>query len=54
MIRPSPLDEAEMKCEFRRLYAEVGWDGCHQALYEMVCAANWLIAVMAEERGLDD
>lgn len=47
---PGPLDEAQMRQEFRRLYREIGDTGCIQVLYEMLMAARWLSEIMLEER----
>ncbi len=47
---PGPLQEAEMKSEFRRLYKYIGEAGCMQALFEIVKAGEWLAEVMVEEK----
>ncbi len=47
---PGPLDEAQMRQEFRRLYREIGYDACTQVLYEMLVSARWLSEIMLEER----
>lgn len=48
---PNQLDEAQMRQEFRRLYHEIGFNGCMQVLYEFMLSANWLTEIMIEERG---
>lgn len=50
IIKPGPLQEAEMKLEFRRLYREQGKAACLQVLYEIMKASEWLGEVMLEER----
>lgn len=47
---PNLLDEAEMKQEFRRLYREIGFDGCMQVLYEFLKSGEWLSGIMLEEK----
>ena len=47
---PGPLYEAEMKLEFRRLYKEIGPEGCMQVLFEIMKSGEWLSEVMLEER----
>jgi hypothetical protein len=47
--QPSVLDEAQMRQEFRRLYAEIGFAGCLQVLFEFFKSAQWLSEVMIEE-----
>lgn len=47
--KPSVLDEASMRLEFRRLFREIGMHGCLQTLYEMIACAEILVAVMGEE-----
>lgn len=47
---PGLADEAQMKQEFRRLYREIGQDGCMQVMYEMIKAGEWLSQIMLEER----
>lgn len=47
---PSLLDEAQMKQEFRRLYREIGFDGCMQVLYEFLKSGEWLSGIMLEEK----
>lgn len=49
MNKPSVTDEAQMRQEFRRLYREVGWNGCLQVLYEFLKSAEWLAEIMVEE-----
>lgn len=49
--KPSVLDEAQMRQEFRRLYREIGMTGCLQALYEMLACARILSDIMSEEAG---
>lgn len=49
MQMPSPLDEAELKLEFRRLYAKIGTIGCLQVMYEFLISAKWLGEVIMEE-----
>ncbi len=51
---PSPLDEAQMRQEFRRLYREIGDGGCIHVLYEMIVAARWLSETILQERGAMD
>jgi hypothetical protein len=50
MIEPSPLDEAQMRQEFRRMFREVGWNGCLQVLYEFLKSAEYLAEIMIEEK----
>lgn len=48
-MNPGPLVEAEMRLEFRRLYKEIGYDGCTQVLFEILKSAEWLSEIMLEE-----
>lgn len=48
--QPSPLDEAQMMAEFRRLHKEIGHDGCMQVFYELLKSAEWLSQIMLEEQ----
>lgn len=48
---PGPADEAQMRQEFRRLYREIGFDGCMQVLFEILKSGEWLSEVMIEEKG---
>jgi len=50
MMYPGPLQEAEMKLEFRRLYNEQGEATCFQVLYELMKSAEWMSEIMLEER----
>lgn len=47
---PGPADEAQMRQELRRLYREVGYDGCLQVLFEILKSGEWLSEIMLEER----
>ncbi len=50
LVNPSPLMEAEMRLEFRRLWREIGEAGCMQVLYEIMKSGEWLSEVMLEEK----
>lgn len=47
---PGPLFEAEMRLEFRRLWRELGEQGCMQVLYEIMKSGEWLSEIMLEEK----
>lgn len=47
--RVNPLDEAELRLEFRRLYQEIGYDGMRQVLYELLMSAKICVDIMQEE-----
>ena len=48
--KPSVADEAQLKADMRKMYAEIGFIGCQQVFYEMLVAANWMAEVMLEEK----
>lgn len=50
LVNPGPLMEAEMRLEFRRLYKEIGYEGCMQVLYEILKSGEWLSEIMLEEK----
>lgn len=50
MMKPSELDMAQLKFEFRTLYSHIGFEGSLQVLYEMMLSANTLAEVIDEER----
>lgn len=50
LSHPNVADEAQMKADMRRMYAEIGFAGCSQVFYEMLVAANWMAEVMLEEK----
>lgn len=47
---PSVTDEAQMRQEFRRMYANIGFEGCMQVLYEILKSGEWLSEIMLEEK----
>lgn len=52
LVNPSPLQEAEMRLEFRRLYKEIGAAGCLQVLFEILKTGEWLSEIILEEKAL--
>lgn len=47
--RPSPLDEAELRHEMRRMYRQIGPLAAWQVLYELLKSAEYLADIMLEE-----
>lgn len=45
----NPMDEAELRHEFKQLYKDIGPGGMTQVLYEIIFSANVCIEVMLEE-----
>lgn len=54
MIEPSQLDIAQLKFEMRTMYKHIGFEGSLQVLYEMICGANILAEVIAEEKAKNE
>ena len=48
-MKVSPLDEAELRSEFRRTIKEVGVLGSWQILYELLFSINVFMDIMREE-----
>ena len=51
---PNELDLAELRQDFRRLYRDIGPEGCLQVVYEMLVSARVLSEIMIEERDAHD
>ena len=49
MNRITPLDEAQLKHEFRQLYKNLGYPEIMQVLYEILKSAQILSEVLSEE-----
>lgn len=54
MTPVGPLDEAELRLEFRRTYKELGEVACTQILYELLMSAQILCEVMQEEQNEEE
>lgn len=50
----SPLDEASLRVQMRKMFRDVGWTGCYQALYEIIRSAEILIDILIEEQLKDN
>ena len=50
MNEPNVLDMAQLKAEMRQMYANIGFEGSLQVLYEMLIAARVLSEIMLEEK----
>jgi hypothetical protein len=50
MNKPSELDIAQLKFEFRTMYKHIGYEGSLQVIYEMLESARILAEVIVEER----
>jgi hypothetical protein len=49
VIKPSELQMAQLRHEFRELYGHIGYDGSLQVLYEMLIGAESFALVITEE-----
>lgn len=55
MLRPySPLDEATVRLEARRMYKKQGKLHVYKVIYEMLCAVNIFLDIIHEESGSYD
>jgi hypothetical protein len=50
MIEPTELDMAQLRHEFRQLYAHVGYEGSIQIFYEMMVGTTAFAKIILEER----
>lgn len=49
MKKPTELDLAELKHDFRSMYKNIGLEGCLQVVYEFAISMDLLLTVIQEE-----
>ena len=49
MNKPTELDRAQLKNDFKNMYKEIGFGGSLQVLYELLISAEILSEVLAEK-----